>query len=228
MGTDDQAAADTARLRSEFLDAIAWGDARLAELIGLEAVAAGMDLATLYVDVMTPALREVGERWAKGELSIAEEHLATSLVDGVMGVVSRAGTKAPRRSRERVLLAAVESEGHVVGLRMLADLAEGAGFDVHYLGPSVPVAGLPDMVRRHNPRVVGLSMTVGAPAWAIVQAVDALADACPDVALLVGGTGIPRRVREDPRVHWAPDAREALLTIEQLVAPPPAADERAA
>ena len=226
MATEDQV--DVARLRSEFLDAIAWGDARLAELIGLEAVSAGMDLATLYVDVMSPALREVGERWASGNLSIAQEHLATSLVDGVMSIVRRGGTRAPRRSRERILLAAVESEGHVVGLRMLADLAEGAGFDVRFLGPSVPGGGLVDIVRRHDPQVVGLSMTIGAPAWAIVHAVDTLAEGCPDVALLVGGTGIPRRVREDPRVHWAPDAREALLTIEELVGPPPAADEQAA
>src|SRR3712207_1846661 len=171
---------DVARLRSEFTDAIAWGDARLAELIGLEAVSAGVELATLYVEVMAPALHEVGKRWAAGEMSIADEHLATSLVDGVMAIVRRAGTHAPRRSRERVLLGAVETEGHVVGLRMLADLAEGAGFDVRYLGAAVPVHTLEEIIRRHRPAVVGLSLTIGAPTGAIVRAVDVLTTCCPE------------------------------------------------
>jgi len=210
---------DVARLRSEFTDAIAWGDARLAELIGLEAVSAGVELATLYVEVMAPALHEVGKRWAAGEMSIADEHLATSLVDGVMAIVRRAGTHAPRRSRERVLLGAVETEGHVVGLRMLADLAEGAGFDVRYLGAAVPVHTLEEIIRRHRPAVVGLSLTIGAPTGAIVRAVDVLTTCCPEVAILLGGSGVPDSVQADPRVHYAPDVREALETIERLVAP---------
>jgi len=207
-----------AQLRDEFYDAIAWGDARLAELIGLEAVAAGLDLATLYVDVMTPALHRIGEEWQKGSLSIADEHLATSLVDNVMGIVRRAGTRVPRRSRDRVLLAAVETEGHVVGLRMLGDLAEGAGFDVRYLGAAVPVHTLPAIVARHEPRVVGLSVTIGAPASALARAIDVLAEECPEVEVLVGGSGVPDRVREDRRVHFAADVREALAAIERVAA----------
>jgi methanogenic corrinoid protein MtbC1 len=220
MGMD---AVDLERLREEFLDALVWGDARLAELIGLEAISSGLDLATLYVDVMTPALYSVGERWQRGEMSIADEHLATSLVDNVMGLVRNAGTQAPRRSRERLLLAAVEAEGHVVGLRMLADLAEGAGFDVRYLGAAVPAHTLEGIVRRHDPQVVGLTMTIGAPAAAMVTAVDILAERCPGVAIVIGGSGVPEKVREDPRVNYAPDTREALALIESLVGSEPAA-----
>ena len=215
MGMD---AVDLSRLREEFLDALVWGDARLAELIGLEAISAGLDLATLYVDVMTPALYSVGERWQRGEMSIADEHLATSLVDNVMGLVRNAGTQAPRRSRERVLLAAVESEGHVVGLRMLSDLAEGAGFDVRYLGAAVPAHTLEGIVHRHDPSVIGLTMTIGGRASALTDAIDILASQFPGVAILVGGSGIPERVREDPRVNYAPDTRTALALIETLVA----------
>jgi len=207
-----------AQLRDEFYDAIAWGDARLAELIGLEAVASGIDLATLYVEIMTPALHRIGEEWQKGSLSIADEHLATSLVDNVMSIVRRAGTRVPRRSRERVLLAAVETEGHIVGLRMLSDLAEGAGFDVRYLGAAVPVHTLPGIVARHEPRVVALSVTIGAPAWTLARAIDTLAEHFPAVDLLVGGSGVPERMRNDPRVHFAADVREALAVIERLVA----------
>ena len=203
--------------RDEFFDAIASGDARLAELIALEAVTEGMSLATLYVDVITPAMREIGVRWQRGELSIADEHLATSLVAGVMALVGRSATRQPRRSRERVMLAAVENEGHVVGLRMLQDLFEGAGFDVRYLGAAVPVATLEEIVRRHQPVAIGLSASVGAPAQATQRAVEVLAERCPGVVILVGGEGVPNELRRDPRVSYAPDARVAVDLLEGLV-----------
>jgi MerR family transcriptional regulator, light-induced transcriptional regulator len=220
VGTD---AVELDRLREEFLDALVWGDARLAELIAIEAVTRGVDLATLYVEVLTPALHEIGERWQRGSMSIADEHLATALVENVMGIVRNAGTRAPRRTRERILLAAVEAEGHIVGLRMLSDLAEGAGFDVRYLGAAVPSHTLEGIVRRHDPRVVALTLTIGGPARALTEAIDTVAGTFPDVAILVGGSGIPEAVREDPRVHYAPDTREALRLIEQLVERAPAA-----
>ena len=205
------------QLQQEFLGAIVAGDARMAELVALEAVSEGLPLASLYVDVITPALHEVGRLWQRGELTIADEHLATSLVAGVMGMVGRSATQLPRRTRERVLLAAVENEGHVVGLRMLQDLFEGAGFDVRYLGAAVPLQALQDIVARLHPRVVGLSASVGAPAWATQRAVELIAAHHPDIALLVGGSGVPDSIQHDPRVHYAPDAREALARLEALV-----------
>ena len=62
----------------------------------------------------------------RGEMTIADEHLATGISYDVMRLISRTATRYPRRSRERVLLAAVGGEGHVTGLRMIGDLAEGA------------------------------------------------------------------------------------------------------
>ena len=146
-----------------FRDALIAGDQVDAELIALEAVTEGMPLADLYVDVMAPALAAVGERWAAGDLSVADEHLATSIVETVMSRVGRSATRMPKRSRERVVMAGVDLEGHVVGLRMLADLAEGAGFDVRYLGASVPVDALVDLVSRLKPGVVCLSVSTTTP-----------------------------------------------------------------
>jgi methanogenic corrinoid protein MtbC1 len=209
--------AEVQRVRDELLEALVKGDARLVELVALEAIAEGMPLATLYVDVMTPALHDIGERWQRGELTIADEHIATSLVDDVMALVGRSATVRPRRSRSRVLLGAVENENHVVGLKMLADLAEGAGFDVRFAGAALPVATLEHVVRKHEPRVVGLSASVGAPAWALQDAIEVLTGRC-GVPVLIGGGGVPPQLAEHPGVHHAPDAREALAVLEQLAA----------
>ncbi len=105
MGTDAKGA-----IREEFVSALEQGDANMAELIGLDAVAAGMSVADLYVDVIGPALAHVGHQWETGRMTVADEHLATGIAYDVMKLLGRAATTQPRRSRERVLLAAVGGE----------------------------------------------------------------------------------------------------------------------
>lgn len=211
---------DAAALRAELLGALVKGDAALAELIALDAVTEdGMSVADLYVDVLAPVLGEIGHKWERGALSVADEHLATGIAHSVMRLVGRAATRRPRRSRERVLLGAVGAEGHVVGLRMIADLAEGAGFDVKFLGSAVPVDTIADVVAKHEPDVVGLSVTMSASAEQLSAALDEIAASGHGVrGILVGGAGVPEPLRSDPRVRFAGDAREAMGVIEELVA----------
>jgi MerR family transcriptional regulator, light-induced transcriptional regulator len=207
-------------VRGEFLRALERGDANDAELVALDAVAQAMSVADLYVDVIGPALAEVGNRWASGRMSIADEHLATGIAYDVMRLVGRQATRFPRRSRERVLLAAVGAEGHTTGLRMIADLAEGSGFDVQFLGAAVPVETLAGIVAKHRPELVGLSVTMAGPAALLGGALDEiLASGHAPKGILVGGLGLPRRFRDDDRVRYAADARAALEVIESLAEP---------
>ena len=211
---------DAASLLAEFIGALEAGDANMAELIALDAVSNGMPVADLYVDVIGPAMAHVGHQWEKGRMSIADEHLATGIAYDVMRLVSRTATTHPRRSRERILLAAVGSEGHVTGLRMIADLAEGAGFDVQFLGAAVPVEAIADIVAKHEPEIVGLSVTMAASAGRLAGALEeVIASGHAPRGLLVGGRGVPDRLREDPRVRYAEDAREAIAVIESLAEP---------
>ena len=211
---------DAATVREEFVAALQRGDADTAELVALDAVAGALSVADLYVDVIGPALAEVGHQWAQGRMTIADEHLATGIAYDVMKLVGRAATKFPRRSRERVLLAAVGSENHVTGLRMIGDLAEGAGFDVRYLGAAVPVQTLAPLIAKQAPEIVGLSVTMAGSAAQLAGALDeVLASGHAPRGILVGGRGVPAGLREDERVRYATDARTALEVIESLADP---------
>ena len=211
---------DVAEARGEFVRALERGDATLAELIALDAVAQGVSVADLYVEVIAPALAEVGHQWETGRMSIADEHLATGIAYDVMRLVGRTATAFPRRSRERILLAAVGAEGHTTGLRMIADLAEGHGFDVQFLGASVPVETLAGIVAKHRPELVGLTVTMAGPAAMLGDALEEiLTSGHAPKGILVGGLGVPARVREDDRVRYAANARDALAVINDLAEP---------
>ena len=60
------------------------------------AMAAGAELDEIYLDVLTPAMVRIGERWAAGELDISVEHRATGIA---MRIVGRIGPRFTRRGR---------------------------------------------------------------------------------------------------------------------------------
>jgi methylmalonyl-CoA mutase cobalamin-binding domain/chain len=217
---ESRTSTDAAVVREEFVASLIAGDANLAEIIALDAVAEGMPVVDLYVDVVGPALEQIGHRWEDGTMTVADEHLATGIAHDVMRLIGRTATRYPRRSRERVLLAAVGSEGHITGLRMIGDLAEGRGFDVRYLGAALPVETIADIVAKHTPEIVGLSVTMAGSGARLAAALEeVVTSGHAPRGVLVGGRAVPDAIREDPRVRYAADARAALEIIEDLAEP---------
>ena len=220
MARMDVTSTEVAAIREEFVAALMAGDANLAEIIALDAVAEGVPVVDLYVDVVGPSLEEIGHQWETGRMTIADEHLATGIAHDVMRLVGRTATAYPRRSRERLLLAAVGEEGHITGLRMIGDLAEHRGFDVRYLGAAVPVSTIAPIVAKHEPEIVGLSVTMAGSAAQLMGALEeVLASGHAPRGILIGGRAVPPGLRADKRVHYAADAREALEVIEELADP---------
>lgn len=100
-------------------------------------------------------MRAVGDLWARDELTVAEEHLATAITYRVMHVLGSTSERAAP-SRERVMRAALAQERHVLGLQMVADTLESAGFVVQLLGADVlleplAAAGGPVRARGRGP-----------------------------------------------------------------------------
>jgi methanogenic corrinoid protein MtbC1 len=137
----------------------------------------------VHVEVIAPAMRTIGELWARDEITVADEHLATAITYRALNVM---GGEPPEPTRQRIMLAALEGERHVVGLQMVADALAAAGFEVMALGADGPLDALLAAIARYAPAVLGLSVTMPAgprldDALARIRAVD------PALAILVGG-----------------------------------------
>lgn len=140
-----------------FLTALVAGDRRRALAVVTDARASGVDVRTLYLDVFQPALREVGRLWQENEMTIAQEHLATAITEIAMAKLQGEAAMLPPRGDLTLIAACADSELHAVGLRMVCDLLEHQGWDVTYLGASVPPEGLASMVHERQPTVVAIS-----------------------------------------------------------------------
>ena len=135
---DEPAPAVVHTLRRAYSDAVLSGNEEAAQLAVRAAMRLGLSAGQIDVEVITPALWLVGELWERGEISIADEHLATEISLRVLVLQHELARAEQKRPGRRILLAALEGERHVVGLRMAADLLGAAGFDARYLGGGRP------------------------------------------------------------------------------------------
>jgi excisionase family DNA binding protein len=173
----------------------------------------------VYVDVLAPALRRVGEGWANGELTVADEHRASAVAMRMLGRLSTTFARRGRRRPGTVLIAGASEDPHLMPAAMVADVLRGAGWTVVDLGPDVPRASLlevaattPDLV------AVGLSVSVDRYLGTVAGTVQALRAAHPDTVLIAGGPAV-----KDEAVAvrlgvdgWAPDAKAAASLLATM------------
>jgi excisionase family DNA binding protein len=103
------------------------------------AMASGLEPGEIYVRVLAPSLRAIGDSWRSGDISIDQEHLASSVAATVIG---RLGPRFVHRGRKKgvVIVAMPPGERHGLGVAMLADILTDAGYEVLNLGPDTPTA----------------------------------------------------------------------------------------
>ena len=115
-------------------------------------------LADVYLNLITPALVEIGQLWCDGEIGVGLEKLASHLVLKHMDRLRGMHTSERRRLPQRILVACVEGELHYIGARMVADLFDIEGWPVDFLGADVPTPSLIDTIKIRRPHLVALSV----------------------------------------------------------------------
>ncbi len=112
-----------------------------AAALARKVVADGASIGDVYVQLIAPALHRIGEDWAAGTITVAEEHRATEIAKAIL---SRFGDAFRRRgpSRGTVVTLTPPAEEHGLATTMLADFLRAGGFAVHQLGANVPLYDL--------------------------------------------------------------------------------------
>jgi methanogenic corrinoid protein MtbC1 len=171
--------------------ALADHDKATAVRTAVEAVSSGaVSVPALYRDVLTRILADTGEAWHRGETAIWEEHLASATVRTIVEIVYPGVLKVKADAApvgRAVLLACPPEEVHDLGLRMVADRFDMAGWTTYYLGPDTPVKEIAAAARQLGVDAVVMSSSTHFHRLAVRHAVDALKRELPDTEVWVGG-----------------------------------------
>jgi RNA polymerase sigma-70 factor (ECF subfamily) len=212
--------ATSERLRAGLVRAFLAGELDDARCTTREAVTE-MRAVTMLDDVLAPAMHNIGGLWRSNRISVADEHLATSMCNRLLAEISPELQTAPANSRETVLLVSPERELHTIGLQMANDVLSGAGYRTLLLGGGVPAAALSAALERHQPAVVALSSTVARPA-SLAATANLIHETLPTAKLITGGAtarGLPQRVNVHrvERLDGLLDAVDAALGASREV-----------
>ena len=108
--------------------------------------------------VLVPLVREVGERWHRGEVSIAQEHMVTDIVRRLIISVSRGYLRS--ENGPCLVLATLSGERHELGILMCSWLAATRRFRTHYLGVDVPPVEIARFALEVEARAVLVSLVM--------------------------------------------------------------------
>jgi MerR family transcriptional regulator, light-induced transcriptional regulator len=106
--------------------------------------------------VVLPLLRELGSGWARGELGIAHEHLASAVLRRLLGELI---TRSDMLHGAPVLVAATLSgQMHELGVLLAGVAAAAAGWRVVYLGADLPAEEIAGAAHTTGARVAAISL----------------------------------------------------------------------
>jgi methanogenic corrinoid protein MtbC1 len=219
---DDRRENDTresrlAALSRAFARALVTGDEIEAEQTVRDAMDAGLSTPDIDDEIIAPGLWLIGELWERGEISIADEHLATEIALRVIALQREAQRVKWERPDHRVMLAAPAGEHHIVALRMVANLLRGAGYGSVLLGGDMPPDTIAAAAQRHEPSIVCLSATMPGGADHVLVAIHEIEQAWPVSGFVVGGRGVHTHLRARPGIEICNSVTEAVGAVDALV-----------
>lgn len=159
-------------------------DARELEL-QLEGAAVALSQPQFLSLVVTPVMERIGDLWNEGSLRVAHEHLASATVGSFLaGMLS---DNDPSTGAPLALICTPLHQAHEMGALIIALTAAFEGWDVTYLGHSLPAEEIAAAVLQKAPRVVVLSIGYPPDDPRLPEELRKLHRHLEGAALLVGG-----------------------------------------
>jgi MerR family transcriptional regulator, light-induced transcriptional regulator len=165
--------------------AIAAGDETRARH-GLARLADGVTLVDLCERVFAPALRRIGDGWAAGQVSIAEEHRASAICERLLAAHAQ---QPPGRPRGSIVVATPPGERHALPALMAAACLREDRWLVHHLATDLPVAEVTRLALDVRAGLVVLSSATLEGGRRAASAASEITAAHPDLAVLAGRSG---------------------------------------
>ena len=147
---------------------------------------AGIELKILYSNLFQRSMYRVGELWENNRITVANEHLATSITESLLNLAYPTVFSTERIGKKAVISCSA-NEFHQVGGKMVADIFELNGWDGHFLGANTPPDEVAKFIQDTKPDLVGLSLSILSNIDQLKRSIEAVKTDFPNMDLIIGG-----------------------------------------
>lgn len=164
----------------------------------------------------------MGRLWQTGSITVGQEHYCTAATQMIMSQLYQYIFNV-ERSGHAMVATCVGGEMHEIGIRMVTDFFEMAGWDTYYLGANVPVASVISAIKSHEAEVLGISATISTHISQVRELIQTVRNdsELASIKVLVGGYPFniePELWRDVGADEFAMDAGESIIKVNQLFA----------
>lgn len=140
--------------------------------------------------VVAPLAQMIGELWIDGSITVAHEHLATSVLRTFL--LNAARPFGETKQSPRLVVATPAGQLHELGALLVAAVATHLDWQIIYLGASLPATEIAGAARQSRARAIALSLVYPEDDARLENELRLLRELLPaDVAILTGGRGMP-------------------------------------
>lgn len=170
-----------------FVQALLAGNRTAALNLAKEYLAQGQSVPEVYLNILQPAMYEIGALWETNRIMVAREHMATAIAQYVMGQLFPLIGEISQQKRGIAIVAGVEGELHQLGALMVSDILETDGWQVRFLGSNMPHAGIMEAIAKEQATLLGISATISFNVPKALQLIRSVRDTFAKISIIVGG-----------------------------------------
>lgn len=209
---------DFSGLYKEFLKCLLQGNHKHCIITAQQKVETKEDMLLFFEEVIKPTMYKIGSLWEEGEISTAEEHLASSIVSRIISSLYSRFIYL-ENDKGKAVISAIANEYHEIGSRIVSDSLEMDGWDVEHLGADTPTEDLIEFISKEDLFLIGLSAALPFNIDNLVSTIEIIKaiDTLRDIKILVGGKVFndnPELWKKTGADAWAKDGREAAEIAE--------------
>ncbi|MBX3066219.1 MAG: MerR family transcriptional regulator [Anaerolineae bacterium] len=176
-------------------------------------------MPTVYVDIISPTLVEIGEAWHRNEIFVSTEHFASSYLRGRLLSLLQAYPHRP--DSPTIFVGCAPTERHEVGALIFAVMLRQVGYNVVYLGQDVPIHDVVQAALASRPAMICMSASTPHAAHLMQDIQAQLSSSEPPAPIFAyGGRAfdLDPHLRESVSGYYlGTDPRDAIQTVNNLL-----------
>jgi len=219
----DEAKVDGAKgaksTRDLLWDAVVEGDKDGVPSLVKRALGEGLDPFDIFLNVLTPAIRHLGDLFGSGKKFIP--HLiasADAMKAGVAVLMPLLEASGNVEKKGTVILATVKGDIHDIGKNIVGLMLRNFGFDVRDLGRNVPLEDIHNAAREHKAQIIGLSALMTTTMMRMKDVIDAVKTSeLPHVVMIGGAVTTPSFAEEIRADGYGKDVGDVVAVAERML-----------
>ena len=200
-------------------ESVVEGDVEQVKELTGQAIAEGVDTASILNDGLISGMEVIGELFSQNEVFVPELLLAARAMTAGLELLEPLLLGSGVEPSGKVALGTIKGDVHNIGKDLVGVMLKGAGFEIIDLGVDVPPEKFADVVRDEGGEILGISglLTTSLPNMETAIGMLESAGLRQKVKVMIGGAVVTKdyadRIGAD---GYAPNAAEALQDAQKI------------